>query len=108
MATKESALQRYTDAQDKLEQHIKDNQKVFDDHQKIVLELMDRDNELRDAVAEDGKGITNGLWNVTVTPQTQRVYNEDKMKQYMSGTQFADVVSDVTRPARITIGKARE
>lgn len=101
--SKESALERYTKAIEKRNEHIKTNKSVFDEHERIVGAVIDAENDLRDEVAEANAGVENTDFKVTITPQTQRVYNEDKLKQYLSGPQFAEVVNDVTRPARISI-----
>ena len=103
MSTVETLLQKFTNTKEALQEHIRENQAVFSAHEKLVMYVIDAENELRDAVAESGQGINNGLYDVVVTPQTQRIYNEDNMHQYLNATQFADIVNDVKRPARITI-----
>jgi len=107
MTTIENALAKYTQVMDKRKDYIEQHKAIFDGFEKIGMEIIDADNDLRDAVAETGTGINNGSFNVVVTPQTQRVYNEEKMKQYMNSQQFADVVSDVKRPPRITVSPVR-
>lgn len=77
MANKEAALEKYTLAKQAIDSHLAANKPVFDAHQKLVMTLMDADNELRDAVAESGSGVSNPEFTVTVTPQTQEVWDED-------------------------------
>jgi len=101
--SKENALEKYTQAFEALNDHKVANQGVFEAHQNLLMRLMDAENELRDLVAEDEQGLENSKIKVTVVPQTQRMYSEDKMHQYLTPIQFADVVSDVKRPPRITI-----
>jgi hypothetical protein len=103
--SKESALEKCTKAIEKRNRFIEDNKAVFNGYEKIGGEIIDAENELRDAVAEANTGVSNAEFTVTVTPQTQRVYNEDKLKQFLSGPQFADAVNDVTRPPKISIKK---
>ena len=104
----QNALAKYSKAVQAVKDHQEDNKEVFDAHQKLVFDVIDAENELRDAVAESAEevikdGLSNGTHKVTVTRQTQRVYNEEKMHQFLSPTQFAQVVNDVTRPVKISI-----
>lgn len=101
--SKESALERYTKAVEKRNEHIKANKTVFEEHERIVGAVIDAENDLRDEVAEANAGVENTDFKVIITPQTQRVYNEDKMKQILTPIQFADIVNDVTRPPKISI-----
>jgi uncharacterized protein YdcH (DUF465 family) len=103
----QNSLDKYTRAVEAIKDHQGANKAVFDEHQRLLYNLMDAENELRDAVAESGEGISNGSHKVTVVPQTQRIYSEDKLHQYLNSEQFADVVNDVTRPPRITIGEVK-
>ena len=95
---------KYTNAIDAQKDHMSNNPEVFKENNRLVMAIIDAENELRDAVAESGTGVSNGSFNVTITPVAQRIYNEDKLHEFLSPTQFAQVVNDVTRPARITIG----
>lgn len=101
-----NSLEKYTSAFEAMEAHKESNQAVFKEHERLLFNLIDAENELRDAVAESGQGVSNQTHVVTVTPQTQRVYSEEKMHQYLTSSQFAEVVNDVTRPPRIIIKKA--
>lgn len=109
--SKETALQRYTSAVGAIEEHIKENKAVFDSHQKLVMAQLDAENALRDAVAEEGAGCSNGIFDVTLTPMTQTVYNEDKIFSLLSLTREsavgAGLITINQRPPRITIGKVR-
>ncbi len=101
--SKETALDRYTRSVEARNEHLEANRAVFEAHEKLVMNVIDAENDLRDQVSEAKEGVKNADFEVVLTPVTQRVYNEDKMKQMLTPIQFADVVNDVTRPARITI-----
>ncbi len=105
--TTASALQKYTNAVDKRNDHIAQNKGVFDAHEKIVGEVIDAENELRDEVAASGEGIENGLYKVTTTPQTQEIYDESKVLAALGMTKDVAIEKGLIvinqRPARITI-----
>ena len=103
--TKESSLEKYTQAIERRNAHIEANKNIFNAHEQIVMQVIEAENELRDAVAEANAGVSNGEYTVTIEPQARRQYNEEKMKQYLSGPQFAEVVNDIQRPPRISIRK---
>lgn len=85
--SKENALEKYTMAVNAIEEHKKANQSVFKEHERLLMNLIDIENELRDDVATDGSGVENSQFKVVVIPQTQ----------------FASVVNDVQRSPRISI-----
>jgi len=112
MATPDGALQKYSNVKDELNNHINQNKSIFDAHEKIVMKLIDAENELRDAVAESGQGLNDGLNIVTVTPQTQTVYDEEKILSALrvskEGAIAAGLIQINQRPPRITIGIVKQ
>ena len=100
--SKESALTKYGNAVAALEDHIEANKPLFDAHQKLAMAVIDAENELRDAVAEDGSGVSNAAYIVTIEPKSQTIYDEAKIR-----AACPDAISTQTRPPRITIGKNR-
>ena len=112
MATPDGALQRYSKIKDELNDHINQNKPIFDAHEKIVMRLIDAENELRDAVAESGQSIDNGLIRVNVVPQTQTVYDEEKLLTALrvskEGAIAAGIIQINQRPPRITIGVMKQ
>jgi hypothetical protein len=109
--SKETALQNYTRAMGAVESNIEANKPVFDRQKNLTMAVIDAENALRDAVAEDGSGCSNGLYSVTVTPITQTVYDEAKILTRIGITREQAVteglISDNKRPPRITIGKEK-
>lgn len=101
----ENALEKYTVAIKARDRHFEANKPVFEAHEKFVNDIIDAENDLRDQVAESNKGVENGEYKVIVAPQTQRVYDEEKLKALLTKEQFAMVVKDNPRPAKITIKK---
>ena len=101
--SKENSLEKYTMAVNAIEAHKEAHQAVFKEHERLLMNLIDTENELRDEVATDGSGVENSQFKVVVIPQTQRVYDEDKLHQLLNATQFASVVNDVQRSPRISI-----
>jgi predicted transcriptional regulator len=109
--SKETALQNYTRAMGAVESNIELNKPVFDRQRTLTMAVIDAENALRDAVAEDGKGVSNGLYSVTVTPQTQTVYDETKILSRLGITREQAVTEGIItvnqRPPKITIGKEK-
>lgn len=87
---------------DALADHEARNPEVFKEHQRLAMAAIDADNALRDAVAESGSGISNGSFNVTVTPHSMTVYDEDIVR-----AKCPEAIKTQERPARITIGKVK-
>lgn len=102
MANKESALTKYGNAVGALEAHIEANKPTFEAHQALAMKVIDAENELRDAVAEDGSGVSNMAFTVTVEPKTQTIYDEEKIK-----ATCPEAITTQQRPPRITISKNR-
>ena len=104
-----NALEKYTKAMERLEGHIDDNKKIFDDHQKLVFDVMDAENELRDSVAEEKAPVSNDVFRVTIEPQTQVIFDEEKTLQALKVSREGAIAAGVLlvnqRPDRITIHK---
>ena len=104
----ENKLEKYTSTVKALEEHKEQNQAVFDTHQKFLFAVIDAENELRDEAAEAGHGTENEDFKVTVTPQTMKTYDEEKLKVVLTQQQFDDIVKEQTRPARISISPIKK
>lgn len=94
----------------KLEEHQEQNKKVFDDHKKIVFDVMDAENELRDAVAEEKSQVSNALFRVTIAPQTQTYADIEVIDRLIASgvipaSKRGEIVKTVDRPARVNISK---
>jgi len=105
---KEKALEKYATAVAAVKEHSEANSAVFQAHQELLFKVMDAENELRDAVAEDGTGISNGLYNVTVTPQEQVVVDTEKLKTILTSEKYAEIVTVNQRPARVMISPIKQ
>ena len=104
-----NALDKYANAVKALNDHKEANSAVFNAHQTLLYAVIDAENDLRDQAAEAGVGAENDEYKVTVTPQTMKVYDEEKLKVMLSSEKFAEVVTEQVRPSRITISpKARQ
>lgn len=106
------ALGRYTEAVEALKKHEQSNQAVFDAHKKLMLKIIDADNELRDAASEASEGMQkgvpklmaeNGDFRVIVQLDTMKVYDDEKI--IAKGLQ--DAITEQARPPRITISAVR-
>lgn len=106
----ETKLEIYTSAVDALKNHQEQNQSVFAQNERLVMSMIDAENELRDEVALRGtEGMKknesnllaqNGQFRILVTPQTQKVYDEEKIKAKMP-----EAIKEQDRPARVTISR---
>lgn len=105
--SKESALQKYANAIEERNEHLEQNKSVFEAHQRIIGKIIDAENELMDAVAESGSGIENGLYKVTITPQTQKVYDDEALSKLLQPEEVDQVVKEVTRSPKISITALR-
>lgn len=103
----EQALLKYTNAVDAVKDHIEKNKSIFDAHERLVFQVIDAENELRDAVAASGQGVQNGSHKVTFEKQTQTIFDEDKMKCYLSAEEMQKVTTVNERPPRITINEIK-
>ncbi len=102
------ALDKYTRAMDALKEHQSQNKAIFDVHQNLVMNVIDAENELRDTVAQIGLPVSNGLYNVTITRQTQTFADIEVLDSMVSRGAMLQGVRDtivktVQRPPRITI-----
>lgn len=103
----ESSLTKYTTAVEAVKQHETSNERIFAEHKKLVMAVIDAENNLRDEAAQaDLEGVTqakvlanDGSFRVIITPQTMKVYDEDKIL----AAGLKDAISEQKRPPRITI-----
>jgi len=104
-----AALDSYTKACEDRDRHIADNTAVFKAHEMIVNRIIDAENNLRDIVAEENAPVSNGEFRVTITPQTQTVFDEAKILGDLHLTReqalSQRIITDNPRPPRITIGR---
>lgn len=103
-----NALEKYTRAMEALNGHIKQNKAVFDAHKRYVESVIDAENELRDAVATENKGVENSDFEVKVFPQTQTYADieviDAMVKEGNINGQMRDrIVKTIKRPLRISI-----
>lgn len=108
--SKENSLEKYTKAIDALESHKESNKAVFEEHQKLVFEVIDAENVLRDDVAEANAGVENGSYKVIVTPQTQTYGDVEAIDKLVADRIISPelrnkIVVTTQRPAKITIQK---
>jgi len=108
----DAALIAYTSAMDALKGHQEDNKEVFDAHQKLVMNVIDAENVLRDEVAELKESVSNGQYRASYTPQSQTYADIEEIDRAVSQgiiTQEvrSQIVKTVDRAARITIGEIR-
>lgn len=108
--SKETAVVKFASAKAAVAEHIEANKPVFNAHQNLVMNLIDAENELRDAVAESDTGISEGTVTVTREPQTQVVLDEEKILATLGITREQAVERGLIqinqRPPRITIHDA--
>lgn len=105
--SKETALQKYANAIEERNEHIAANKSVFEAHERIVFRILDAENELRDEVAMANQGVENGLYKVTITPQTQKVYDDEVLSKLLQPEEVSQVVKEVTRSPKISITALR-
>lgn len=105
--TTQALLENYTAAVQARNDHIAQNQQVFDAHQQIVFRVIDAENALRDAVAESGEPVQNSEFAVKITETEQQVCDFDALAELVSPEVYAKVVKVEKRPARITISPIR-
>lgn len=108
--SKEAALEKYTKLVEKRNEHIKANKTVFDDHEKIVMDIIDAENDLRDAVAESKEGVSNAEFTVTVTPQKQVWADIETLDKFVASGNITKEMRDMVvktqdRPPKISIKK---
>lgn len=108
MADSNFQLTKYTSAHKQMMDHQKNNSSVFDEHKRLMMLVIDAENELRDAVAENKANVSNNDFKVTVTPQTQTFADIDVIDRLIANGQISaslreSIVKTVPRPERITI-----
>lgn len=100
----QNSLEKYTRAKQAVDAHIQANQVVFDAHQKLIFDLVDVENDLRDDVAEEAKGVSNADFSVIYEPITQEVVDMEALQAYIkAGTVPAAIIQKNQRPPRINI-----
>ena len=103
----EHSLEKYTRAKQAIVDDIEDHKDVFARHERIVGQFIDAENELRDDAAAEGKGIENGMYKVTVIPQTQEVFDEDATLKALGMTKADAIEKGILkvnkRPPHISI-----
>lgn len=112
MADAANALSKYSACVKRLKDHQEDNSGVFKDHERLMLAVVDAENDLRDAVAELGAGVSNSEHRVVVTPQTQNYADIDVIDSLVSNGSISKelrdtIVKTVQRPPRITISEVK-
>lgn len=108
--SKETALEKYTKAVEKRDAHITENKAVFDAHEKIVMDIIDAESDLRDAVAESKEGVSNTEFTVTITPQTQTFVDIEQLDKFVADGSMSKEMRDLAvkteeRPPKISIRK---
>ena len=107
-----NALQKYTAAKEKVEDHIAANRAVFSAHEALVMSLIDAENEVHDEAAVEKASVSDGKNRVTVFPMTQEVFDEDNTLKALKLTKeqaiSAGLIKVNERPPRITIGAVKE
>lgn len=103
----QSALIKYAAAVAAVKEYTEANKPIFDQHTRLMGTLIDAENELRDAVAESGTGVSIPLFNVVITPQTQRTYDEEILKTLVNPEDFNRIVKVISRPSRISISEVK-
>lgn len=106
--SKETSLEKYTKSIEALESHKRANAGVFEEHQKLVFEVIDAENELRDEVAIANAGVENNKYKVVLTPQTQTYGDIEAIEKLVADKIIspeirAKIVVTTERPPRITI-----
>lgn len=106
----EQSLEKYGNAVRAMKDHQEDNKAVFEAHKKLMFNVIDAENEVRDAAAEAGVGVENGAYRVVVTPQTQTFADIEELdRAILEGKATQElrnrIVKTNTRPPRITISE---
>lgn len=106
-----NALDKYSSAVKELKAHISENKPVFDAHEKLTFRVIDAENELRDAVAEAGAGVSNDSHSVIIEPQTQVIADIEVIDKLIQAGKILvsrdEIVKTNQRPPRITISEQR-
>jgi hypothetical protein len=102
------ALEKYTKVVEERNKYIESNKAVFDTHEQIAMRIIDAENELRDAVADEKAGVQNESFTVRHVAQTQTYADIEVIDQMVAGGKItagmrAEIVKTVDRPARVSI-----
>jgi hypothetical protein len=108
----QNSLSKYSKAVQAVKDHQEKNREVFDAHKNLLMQVIDAEGELRDAVAENGASISDESTKVTVTPQTQTwadIPTIDALitQGKISATLRTEIVKTQQRPPRITISEVK-
>lgn len=112
MTNATTALDRYTGAMEALKAHQEKNQFVFDAHKNLVNNVIDAENDLRDAVAGSKANVSNGSFRVTFTPQTQIWADIEELDRAIFEGKATNelrnrIVKTQERPGRISISEVK-
>lgn len=121
MSNIQDSLDKYTTAKGAVDAHIEANKAVFDVHKNLVMNMIDRDNELRDEAVAHLEGLpedkpsviaSNGSFKVIVTPQAQVFVDPEELKasegKSLIPSVIAELIHTVKRPPRITISEQKQ
>ncbi len=113
----QNSLERFSKAKAEITEHIAQNEGVFKAHERLVGNLIDAENALRDDAAADPAVeatlqpvvvATNGQFSVTVTPQFQEYVNVDELKIEARGNDtLLRLIKTVKRSPRINISERK-
>lgn len=108
MSDSNFSLTKYTSAHKQMMEHQRNNASVFDEHKRLMLLVIDAENELRDAVDENKANVSNNDFRVTITPQTQTFADIEVIDRLIANGQISaslreSIVKTVQRPDRISI-----
>lgn len=101
------SLEKYEAAVRAVKKHQDDNFAVFSHHNKLFLNVVDAENELRDYIAEAKINEKGSTHEVTYLDQKQEVVDMDKLKSYLPIEKYTEIVTINQRPPRITIKELR-
>ena len=108
-----TALDKYTKAVRQVKDHQESNSAVFAEHKNLMMTLIDAENELRDAVAEAGAGVSDAFTKVVITPQTQIWADIEAIDKLIAQGKIPSALRDQIvktqqRPPRITISEVKK
>lgn len=96
----QAALEKYAKAVLSIKDYGDQNKSVFEEHNRLMMNVIDAESELRDIVAVEKKGFDNGMFKVVVTPMTQTVFDEERIREEMP-----EAITVVERPLKISISE---
>lgn len=105
----QNSLTKYSNAVAALKEHQAANEPVFKEHTRLLGNVIDAENELRDSVAETKEPVANATHRVTITPQTITQVDPDAVRarqgQTLTPEVIAELIQTTERPPRITISE---